>query len=65
MQLDVDDEDEPFFKPQVIQTEPLAPRQKDNTLGSADSTPNQPRDSEGSDESAEGTRNIASAVDSE
>ena len=26
MQLDADDEDEPFFKPQPIKTEPLLPR---------------------------------------
>jgi hypothetical protein len=26
MQLDADEEDQPFFKPHVMQTEPLAPR---------------------------------------
>lgn len=26
MQLDADKEDQPFFKPQVLQTEPLVPR---------------------------------------
>ena len=26
MQLDIDEDDEPFFKPQVVQTEPLIPR---------------------------------------
>ena len=28
MQLDVDEDDEPFFKPAVVQTEPLIPKSK-------------------------------------
>ena len=28
MQLDADDDDQPFFKPSVVQTEPLTPKSR-------------------------------------
>ena len=29
MQLDADDDDQPFFRPAVVQTEPLLPKQRE------------------------------------
>ena len=30
MQLDAEDDDQPFFKPSVVQTEPLIPKARDS-----------------------------------